>query len=781
MLAASAVAASCGGGTGTSGTTTTAHGGQGGTGHSTGGEGHAGSGGGIFITSSSSGGGGQQQGFDVQPSAQQTVTVNIGQTMPTVTYTATLDGKPINAGWSVDQGAIGSIPAGPSTTADFSPSGKVGGVVTVRAGLNNQTLNRTILVKLVGQQNGPNPNDPLEQGQIAMTPADLTAGGGIGGVGGEGLGVEVTDPAAITALGAPSSDGSAEGLKLLYPYDKTVWPRGMLAPLLQWESTLGDVDAIQIELATTTGSFSWKGTFGKPAILAQTGGKFVRHPIPQDIWQAATNTASGLNDQLTVKLTVALGGQAYGPIAQTWTVAPARLSGIVYYNSYGTSLAKNYGGAIGGGDGLFGGAVLSIRVGDTGPKLVAGGNPGVPDDKSCRVCHSVSANGSRLVVSKGENYNALTAFDLSPSGATAQSYGTAGPWFPGVSPDGSLALASDGQLWPLPNTGTSTPSTGLPAAPIGMPAFSPDGKLVAFNLGSGGLLSNQLAVMSFDAATSTFSNQVTVVDDTTAPGWPAFFPDGKSVVFERESANGGDGHSQALLWTRGAAKGQIAWTSATDAAHMAVLNQLNGLDGNGNSYLPKVTTPAAITCKWNGGATAFVHQIDPDHGDDVNVNYEPTVNPVASGGYAWVVFTSRRMYGNVATIPPFCSDPRWVDLYHNVTPKKLWVAAVDINGAPGTDPSHPAFYLPAQELMAGNSRGFWTLDPCRADGQGCESGDQCCNGFCQPNGPNGDLVCSDKPPGSTCSMPQEKCTTAADCCDTSNLCVNGFCTVKGPS
>ncbi len=35
--------------------------------------------------------------------------------------------------------------------------------------------------------------------------------------------------------------------------------------------------------------------------------------------------------------------------------------------------------------------------------------------------------------------------------------------------------------------------------------------------------------------------------------------------------------------------------------------------------------------------------------DDTTLNYEPTVLPVVSGGYAWVVFTSRRLYGNQLT------------------------------------------------------------------------------------------------------------------------------------
>lgn len=792
-LAGAAGAASCGGGvTGSNTTGTGAGGGTGGGATGTGGTG-SGTGGGDVFTTSSGTGAGQQQGFDVQPSAMQTITVPIGQTTPTVTYTATLDGQPIKAGWGVDLGNIGAIPAGPSTSATFTPTGTTGGVVTVRAGLNMQTINRQILVKLSGEQNGPNSNSPAEMAQIPNAVSDLTAGGGVGGVGGDGLGVMISDAATLSALGSPAGDGSAQGLKFLYPYDKTVWPRGLLAPLLMWDSMLGDADAIQIELSTTTGSFSWKGTFGRPAILAQTGGKFIRHPIPQDIWTMATNTAGGSADQLTVKLTVALGGQAYGPISETWTIAPARLSGTIYYNSYGTQLAKNFGGAV-GGDKLFGGAVLSIRVGDTGPKLVAGGNPGFPDAAQCRVCHSVAANGSRLLAQWGNNGDVPTSdYDLSPSGVTEHLLAHSAS-FAGIYPDGSRALTAQGQLLPLPDDTTPLPVSGLSAVAtnVGTPAFSPDGTLAVFNPMAGPGITNptqKLVVMGFDVTTGTFSNPTVVVDDTgqpaeTRPGWPAFFPDGKAVVFHHQSAAGSDGNGLGDLRTRKGANAQIAWTSVADAQNVTPLDQLNG-----KGYLPKLAAASTLSCYGDNvqvaagpaGSNGIAPNRDLDHSDDVNHNYEPTVNPVASGGYAWVVFTSRRMYGTVADIPPFCSDPRGVDLVQNITPKKLWVAAVDISGQPGTDPSHPAFYLPGQELLAGNSRGFWTLDPCRADGSSCESGDQCCNGFCQPNGPNGELTCSDKPPGNTCSAPQEKCTTAADCCDMTNLCIGGFCSQKGPA
>ena len=722
------------------------------------------------------------QTFDVQPSALQTITVPMGTNAPTVSYDATLGGKPTAVAWSLDRGDIGDITLGTAATGVFTPKGTVGGMVKIIAGLNGQTVTRDVQVNLTAEQNGADPNDPAQAAQIANTVAELTEGGGIGGVGGDGLGGAVTDAGALAALGTPTSNGSAENLRLIYPYDETVFPRGILAPILSWDWSVGDADAIQIELATQSGSFSYKGTFAKPAILSQTGGKFIRHPIPGNIWAAATNTAGGKSDQLTLKLTLAKDGVGYGPITETWTIAPARLSGIIYYNSYGTNLAKNYGGAV-GGDHMFGGAVLSIAVGDTGPKLVAGGNGGT---SQCRVCHSVAADGSRLVVQRGDNYSASAAYDLTPTGVTETQMGV-GAEFPGIYPDGSLALSPSGQVLSLPTAGAPVASTGLTsvATNVGTPMFSPDGKRVVFNPMAGPGVTNptqKLVVMDFDLATMTFSNPIEVADETgqpaeSRPGWPAFFPDSKGIAFHLQSVAGSDGNGIGAMHTRKGAKAQIHFTNTDGASSSTPLYRLNGFDSTGAPDLPKLTTAVSLACTGDG---VQVGGIDADHGDDVNLNYEPTVNPIASGGYVWVVFTSRRMYGNVATIPPFCSDPRGVDLVQHITTKKLWVAAVDVNMAPGTDASHPAFYLPGQELLAGNSRAFWVQDPCRADGESCESGDQCCNGYCQPDSTTGELVCSNDTPNNNCSNPKEKCTTAADCCDKSNLCLNGFCSQQVP-
>jgi hypothetical protein len=157
---------------------------------------------------------------------------------------------------------------------------------------------------------------------------------------------------------------------------------------------------------------------------------------------------------------------------------------------------------------------------------------------------------------------------------------------------------------------------------------------------------------------------------------------------------------------------------------------------------------------------------------------EDAVARARSGGYAWVVFTSRRLYGNVATQDPFLSDPRDYDPTTSATTKKLWVAAIDLNAKPGTDPSHPAFYLPGQELLACNSRGYWVVDPCEQNGVTCLTGDQCCSGYCEDV--DGGFVCGTPPPG--CSSLSNKCMSTSDCCGAMQgiQCIDGFCAQPTP-
>lgn len=750
-------------------------------------------------------GGGGTKDFDLDTltivyDGPTTLDIHEGEELPTLQFTATVSGEPTAVGWSVDRGEIGSI----DDDGLFTPRGNVGGWVTIRAGLNDKVVEVKIFVRIVSTQNGPAAADA---DQVAGDAEELRAGGGIGGVGGEGLGAAITDEDLLDLLTAGATDdGSSQDLEMLYPYDGTVFPRGMLAPLLMWRWDVGDADAVHIELRTLSGSFTWTGSFGRPEILATTGRSFIRHPIPQRVWAAATESAGesledGSSDTLHLSLSIAHDGTVYGPLTRTFAIAPGRLSGTVYYNSYGTALVENFQHTRGGQPNDFGAAVLAIRSGETAPTL-ASGYDSADDHGGCRACHTVSAQGSHLLVQGGGDDRKSWLRDLlDDDEAYLTGQDSIFAWA-ALSPDGSLALTNAvnaskhnetvdpvnhpySRLWDMT---TDPPSpvdeTGLPEElRAALPTFSPDGSQVAFAYlgGSGADVpedlptdGSQLAVMDFDEATRTFSNFRVVATGNAndaaqyrahGAGWPSFVPTGDRVVFQNEVR--GSKSNETYIGTRDEARGELWWASTTEARSVR-LDYLNGRNADGVSYLP---------------IAGNKHGIGDGEYDDTTLSYEPTVAPVVTGGYAWVVFTSRRMYGNMAVTDPWLSDPRNYDFkdYDQVTTKKLWVAAIRVDAAPDEDPSYPAFYLPAQELLAGNARGYWVLDPCKSDGDSCATGDQCCGGFCRPAEPGStELVCSTTTTTLSCSQEQERCDTAADCCDPSANCTGGFCARPAP-
>ncbi|HEY1585739.1 MAG TPA: hypothetical protein VGH63_08620, partial [Polyangia bacterium] len=381
---------------------------------------------------------------------------------------------------------------------------------------------------------------------------------------------------------------------------------------------------------------------------------------------------------------------------------------------------------------------------------------------------AVSANGSSLITQHGNAYQTSSLYALTMANAETTLTPATNIAFPALAPDGTWMMSSVGTIngdsttrayntaGALLPTQPSLGNTGWTAFAGGFPTFSPDGKHLAFNYQSSTVGTTKtsdgksLGVLAYDAVNKVFNNYVKLHTPTTGvDSWSSFLPTNDAVIFENELIS-----SAGFGFTRYGNTGSLYWVDlATQTAH--ALDNLNG-----KGYVPTSTA----------------------HPDDTIQNFEPTVNPVTSGGYAWVVFTSRRMYGNVATIAPNLSDPReyhWLDPTQ-YTPKKLWVAAIDLNAPAGSDPSHPAFYLPAQELFAGNSRGFWTVDPCHPDGTGCETGDECCGGYCRPGGDGGALICTNQQP--MCSQEFEKCTTTADCCGAAAgiTCINGFCSKSSP-
>jgi hypothetical protein len=688
--------------------------------------------------------------LSIQP-ASPSVTAVRGSAPPSVQFQATRGAGPVDATWSLDRGDLGQIDG----HGHFVASGLVGGVGHVTARYGQLAASTTVTVNLEATDDG----DPDR-----ATPA--SGPGGFRGVGGDGAG---QPPAAdvATALGtAPTLDPA---VSLLYPYDGTVFPRGLLAPLLQWSAGNHSFDGVRVSVRGRF--YRYTGTFGA------NHAPFRNLPVPQAAWDEMTRSSGG--GALEVSLVFSEKGKAFGPYATTWKVAGASLHGTIYYNSYGTSYVKNspYVDSYGK---QFGAGTLAISPGATSPKLVAGVDSSATGN-GCRVCHTVSGAGTFMVTQADKtvapNASDTVTIDLANDatrGAGGPLVGAPSLAFPALSRDATLLLSSSGpliagdaqsRLYAMPSATPVPNVTGLPAGfRAALPAFSPDTRHVAFNPWSGSFDAlpadrASLVVLDFDGK-SAFSNPRVVFTppasastDSAAPDvavtFSAFLPESDAVVFALQLSN--KSHYWGYTW--GENTSELWWVDlATRKARR--LDALNGRSSAGVANLP----------------TTAPHSSE----QDAVLNYEPTVGPIAAGGYAWVVFTSRRQYGNVATATPWKSDPRNYAWQDEVTPKKLWVAAIDLDAAPGTDPSHPAFYLPAQELYAGNSRGYWSFDPCRADGAGCETGDQCCGGFCRRDGA-GALTCGSGAP--TCSGVYERCTQSADCCDVAGgaRCVNSVC------
>ncbi|HKO51192.1 MAG TPA: hypothetical protein VJV79_25960 [Polyangiaceae bacterium] len=612
--------------------------------------------------------------------------------------------------WSVSNTSLGSI----GDDGVFEANGFAAGSVTISAQVGTVSASASLQIRVEIRKNPDNLSEP-EQAKLMDH-----------GLGGEhGLGPDAA-------------------FRFLYPYDNTVFPRGLSAPTLQFASA--GATATYLELSSEGFSYT---------AFARASGP-TRIVIPEPVWRGLTNSAAS-----TVKVRVSeLSADAVtGPLEQQWSIAQGSLKGAIYYNTYRSALAPT-------------GGVMRIRPGKNAEVL----------QKGCTVCHSVSSKGNVLVTGVNWENNPIDseAFDLLADGSTKVrrivndgrvfSFGA-------LTPDGARLLANGipttapvprGLMGPFASQLFDTKSGKAISVPTFSnqvtyaltPNFSPDGAHLAFNnrdLSAG----HTLSVMDYDSSSSppTFSNLRTALENPNkVVAWPSFLPDSSAIVFHE-----GDSFDTAK-YQGGALYADLRMVGL-DGSQPKSLAQLNGYDSSGNSYLP--------------------------YGDaeEGHLDYEPSVLPVPVGGYYWVLFTSRRAYGN--TIAPGGSvlrgDDKWGQPQGNEDEspsprKKIWLAPIDLDHGGKLDPSHPAIYLPGQELESGNMRAFAALEPCRGNGGSCESAAECCTGFCRQTGRSEDgpvLQCV-PPPVNACSQEDETCAVAADCCNSRELCINKRCASPTP-
>jgi hypothetical protein len=731
----------------------------------------------------------------------------------------------------------------------------------------------------------------------------VTAGGSVTYTSGATAGTDVlrvTDTLGNTGtVTITVSCGADPNLQILYPYNKTVFPLGLLPPIIQWKdsgTTTTGYAKVTLQYPTTgTPIFLWSeivsengplpgqyATLPTGSGLPVTGGG--RASIPAIVWTTLQNAAAGSNVLISVQ--TLLSNQGTIPASVTVQFATAPLKGTIYYQSYDTNLLTH-------GAATPTGAVLGITVGAQAPTLVDG------NATTCRACHSVSANGTVMVVNDnggtddglygGSNKVALpadTETAIAPGTGTTPNDGRFS--WPAVSPDGGVIFTSTGgqPVWNsgqwgsttttyggvASGTGVATLSSGLYSVTTGgllttsglaagfqgkFPAWATDMSALAFNYASSDNIS--LAMMTFTQSTATFSTPTVLFTPPTSPSgyppnsgaaeWPSFMPAGNNgIVFQNRVAydcqepgadgasggsnlgngnNGGTGELQGSI----GALGELWWvnTSGTPvASRLANANGAGYLPTGKNAHGVAGSTVANATLMCGGAACGFdssggyptwaqlsssggcaggcgscqtaAYLTALGNGNDALENFKPTVNPQVTGGYQWLVFMSRRMYGNVGVLNPYASNPRTTaEIRNNATPqypesKKLWVAAMNTTPTAGSDPSYPAFYLDGQELYAGNSRSYWVLPQCivpsatRSTATVCTSNQDCCTtGTGTPASCTLDIPIATNPPTKhcvpntsiVCSADGAACNVDGDCCNLASegaRCSGGLCT-----
>jgi hypothetical protein len=562
-----------------------------------------------------------------------------------------------------------------------------------------------------------------------------------------------------------------------YPYDGTVWARGLLPPTLQWNGGAA-TDAYYVHLVSPT--------YELQEFTTATGAPASKLLLDAATWGQFTDSTAGAT-QVTV---ARWDGAAATLIAdQNWTIAPASIRGTIYYWSNNL------------------GRVLRIQPGAAQPDDFANtaplSDPAQYQQDSCLMtCHTVSADGSTLV-SGGGTYGG--SYDLgkgqpmhSLGGTWGYDPNTAGvpvwqniQWeVPAVSPTGKYILVDSmaqsgvsiengpGTLMNLYTSADGQPvaSSGVAGTPFSAPAWSPDGSRVAY------------------------------VDSGDPTGWAAAgynwqnpppgdldviqFDETKNPMFSGKQTMVGVGGGKAITWPSISPDGQ--WIVYTRSGSFDTRN------GNSDLYFASAVTPnqEVRLAKADGDGYPFAAGAR-----DLAWNYEPSFAPVAAGGYFWAVFTSRRTYGNTLTgqAEP-CGTAAWgatnvacasdancaadcaaVCACSTATEvKQLWIVAIDQNPKPGVDPSHAAFHLEGQDEANLAMRGFMSLPPCAGDGQGCTSGTDCCGGYCENGADGGPPTCRSTPNG--CAQNGDKCNVTSDCCNAASgvTCIAHVCSEPTP-
>lgn len=337
---------------------------------------------------------------------------------------------------------------------------------------------------------------------------------------------------------------------------------------------------------------------------------------------------------------------------------------------------------------------------------------------TCVACHALSADGQRLAFTY-EGGNGPGGV-INPSSPTQNVVGPDGNkrWnFAAISPNNNLLISNyQKQLVVRNASGDALTDVQNPVATeAAHPAWSPTGDMIAYASEIANADGNpapwevdyersNLTIRAINPLTGAIGDVIRTLsgNGTNALIYPNFSPGGVWVIYNR------------AIYSR-------------------------SMRENTRAPLP---APLEMVDVMGGGNPIVLDNASPAHD-----GYLATFSPFVEGGYLWVAFFSTRDYGVVL---------------EGQARRQIWVTAIDQNPQPGQDPSHPAFYLPGQDLSTENMSSFFAPVPCVGAGGTCESDLHCCDGnLCRPNG-SGQLVCT--PPDQACRLPGDACSSDGECC-----------------